>query len=1385
MLSNPSRHRRRIPLPKLPGRSTVLPLLLLLTVLVPASSPSGLHAQPFEIRGRVSGVEGEVPRAAQVELWRAVPSTETDRADLGALPPFQPADDAHVAADGSFRISVAEPGLWTVRVSAPGRIPVERQPFLLTDLRVLDTAILLPAEEVEVLVRDPAGRPVPGVWVEVRPAKVWRQHRERSFEPARRRAVTGDDGRARLPRAVAEEIAIRAFRPGGPESEEVRLSGDELLPDEPVGIVLPIGMPRPLKVRDAAGRPAEGVGVRLGEWSWPAATTDAEGKAQVALSPGRTRVELASPTGWKIDLPIAATASGGPVEVHLPPPVEIVGTVLDRRTEEPLPGVWVWRHGPLQEAVDTAVVTDRAGRFRLWAEPVREVRLFTAAVGYQPWWWDRPVEEGRVQVVFALPPALVVRGQVRDPEGRPVADADVRARTAGWGGRSWKPGRRVLRVLTGPEGRFRIPAHKTEAVELRVEAPGFAPTELLRADAELADPLDIVLRPGAAVAGRAVEPDGAPLPGVAVRIFEGLEPDGRWVSREDRGVARETVSDDDGRFLARHLAAGTYDVELRIEGRAPRLLPGVEPPAGVEEEAVLDLGEVVLEPGVALEGRVVDAEGEPVAEAKVEIGGFPSHSGLGSRQPSGLSARETATDVDGRFRIEDLASDTRVTVRVEAEGLLPTSVPGVELPTASPLEIRLERGARLFGRVVSLGGSPVPTAAVRPILEVPKSYPQPTETDDDGGFDFKALPAGQLTLEVQATGFVPRRLSGLSTAEGRDVGPIEIRLDPGARIDGRVLDPYGVPVVGARVRVGFRLEWGGSGQSVSTRKDGRFEISGGVPPGEIEIVARYGDLAVRREIDLGPAGATVELILEPRQGLTGRVIDPEGTPVGGARVEARPLEPDRVSSYTSVQTDRRGRFHLELEPGKYRVAASEQGFVEAVLEPVVVEEGPPREIELRLQRGATIFGRLTGLEAEELSQVELRGVSEAGTRMVKGKADYAGGYRLSGLQPGSWSVQARIEGQSVEGAVTILTDDREVQLDLHFPQGLLLSGTVLRNEEPVAGARVQLVGPEGAGILDMSAATTGHLGRFRFRGLEPGAYRLWIREPRSQWGAERRIEIWSDQDLVIETWSTRVTGRVLDGEGHPISQVQVVLQPAAREGLGFVGSVQVSTGADGRFVIPAVASGTWRLRVQAAGHGALLHVVTVAGPERDLGDLVLESGGVLLLEPRLSSGVPPPRVWAVLLDPEFRQPVLQNLLLVGPEGRARFEGVPPGSWRLTVFTEETVPATLAVEAVAGGSPDPLPVVLEPRTRLQVEVPELAASDTVARAVVRDGQGEPFVPLGRYFAAEDSSLPVVGGRLDLSSLPAGQWTVEVTVEDGRVWTGTVTTQPERPAKLVLE
>ncbi len=165
-------------------------------------------------------------------------------------------------------------------------------------------------------------------------------------------------------------------------------------------------------------------------------------------------------------------------------------------------------------------------------------------------------------------------------------------------------------------------------------------------------------------------------------------------------------------------------------------------------------------------------------------------------------------------------------------------------------------------------------------------------------------------------------------------------------------------------------------------------------------------------------------------GLTGTVLRSDTkAPIRNARVTlvATGAEQDADASPRSqtVTTDDKGRFEFaHLEAGSYYLSADHPGMVlkqrqrhENML--VSVKEGEQQEIALAMQPSCVITGRVLDEQGEPLQDVSISALRYAytiagrrPTDTARATTDDKGEYRLFGLAPGSYLVQADVGGGS-------------------------------------------------------------------------------------------------------------------------------------------------------------------------------------------------------------------------------------------------------------------------------------------------------------------------------------------------------------------------------------
>jgi hypothetical protein len=288
-------------------------------------------------------------------------------------------------------------------------------------------------------------------------------------------------------------------------------------------------------------------------------------------------------------------------------------------------------------------------------------------------------------------------------------------------------------------------------------------------------------------------------------------------------------------------------------------------------------------------------------------------------------------------------------------------------------------------------------------------------------------------------------------------------------------------------------------------------------------------------------------------GMTGR-ITAEGTnaPIPGARVllfpasrVAHPLGPP-----PQAITDQEGRFAFtRLVPGEYRLDVQKTGFVPPNRPPArpptfTVAAGQPLAVDLQLQRGGVISGRVLDVRGEPLTDARVMALRRVAMPARGGpnvprllpapiqglqQTNDLGDFRVAGLAPGEYVIAAVPHGFTSFG------------------------GPAVAPTSSPRGAHTTAVTTFYPGTADQAGAQT----------ITVGA------------GAEVGNVVF----MVQSAPAFRVSGVVVDESGAPISDAMVRLMPDPRSGgIGFgVGAIgNGRSDANGRFAIDDVPAGTYR-----------------------------------------------------------------------------------------------------------------------------------------------------------------------------------------------------------------
>lgn len=1343
--------------------SAALLLALLSRVLPSGGAVASPARSPIPVSGWALGPDGNPLAGAQVALVPFGSEADHSRRELEGQTGPAPAATVVTGPDGAFQLAAPAPGLWKVVVGAQGLMSMETR-LLLVDETELPAVELQPDAKLAVQVTDGAGSPLAGARVRVAAGEPSRLELGPAWQVPVRSARTDPQGAAVLPRLEGEALLVQAGLEGQPPAEvrDVRTGS--------VRLRLPAGASRRVRVLDASGtKPLSGVLVQVGEHRWPAGRTAADGLVSVPLPPAgrQEKVLLTAADGSRLETSIGRPGTSGaePLPLRLPALAAVSGRIVSARDGRPVAGALLWSQAT--GAVEHAAAD---GTYRIEVPADQEARLAVAARGFlMAEIAVSPERASRRAPTLALEPALSAAGTVVDEQGRPVAGVELTAEPRPTAALPPAARRSGGTTRTSAAGSFRMrPLAARVSHELRLAKPGFAPAlaEIPPLDpSRPAPPLRIVLRKGRTGFGHVVDRREKPVAGARTAL--------RPVPGRPDAPRYPAATGPDGRFEIRDLPAGLYELTARGRGFAPLTIPGLRVPPG---NGSFDLGTVILVAGVAVEGQVSDPQGRPIPEAEVRLtaaGGSPAASGP-DESPSPIF-----TGPDGSFRIEDRRPGETVDLVVQHAGYAPASAPGLRLPREQPVRIVLQPTATVAGSTVDPDGHPVPGALIlvlpsNPVHVGGADRSLQAQSDENGRFQIEGVRPGSFEIRATAPGRQEARLAGLEAQAGQDLQGIEVVLTPGAVLAGRVLSPAGQPVPGAEVSL---LPEGSATVSllsvgaVLSDEQGRYRLEG-ISPGTHAVRAEHEEYRpVQRRLDVQAGANTLDLTLEPGAALSGRVVDPLGAPVAGARVFLRPRSDESPRGLPDDTSGPDGSFTLPgLADGTYRLLAEREGFARSREgQEVVVAGRSVTGIEIQLTPGGAIVGQLLGLDFTELSQVQVR--TDAGQT---GRILPDGSYRIDDVEPGQQRVVAALSGGSrqAEGQVALEPGASEARLDLDFGKGLKLTGRVLRNGEPLAGEGVLLSGTERAGRW----GDTDLEGRFRFEGLDAGRYILQVVSRRGEPRHKEEMEIAADRDVLIELSAASISGRVVDAaDRSPIANARVVLAaPEAERAPNGPFPAEALTDSRGVFQLRDVAEGSWKVRALVADYAPAEADVQVAGAPVDGLELAVRATEGVTLEVLLPTGSPPGAVRVTLLDPGGRV-VSSETYTPGEGGRMRIAGVPPGAWDLLLDADGA--ALISVPVTAPGHAGR--IVLPQPGGLSLRVPSLADGQIGAKVHLRDPRGRPFRILGA------SELDVSSGALDLHRLSPGAWRVTVIAADGRTWSQTAVIASGSTAQLILK
>ena len=541
---------------------------------------------------------------------------------------------------------------------------------------------------------------------------------------------------------------------------------------------------------------------------------------------------------------------------------------------------------------------------------------------------------------------------------------------------------------------------------------------------------------------------------------------------------------------------------------------------------------------------------------------------------------------------------------------------------------------------------PVKRAEVRAI--VTGGEPRTTYTDMSGAFAFTNLPTGRFTIEASKAGYVrtaygarrhdrPGTPVTLTDAQKKQV--LQLRMARGSVITGRVVDEFGQPAQGARVRA----------QQVRMVNGERTLVEVPVPGAMLGEAA--DDRGVYRLYGL-PAGDYV-ISATPRNSGIGDIRRMSESEIRSAEQAIKqpqsPLEPEEppvTVGYTAV-----------FFPG---VLSSSQAS------PITLRRGEERQgVDFAVQfvRTATVEGMVVAPGTVRPESVQLmmlpRQIGQAGLGgpavFLAGAANRVGPdgkFSFPGITPGAYTLSARMNGQ--EGTPLWANADIDVDgqpvsgITLALQEGLTVSGRLAFEMDGVDAptlmtrARLNLIPAETSSFTMSTAATqVTASGAFTMEGVVPGRYRVSaaFNTPEVNWILKSAVikgkdaldvpfdlapgDVITDAVLTFTNRTQELSGTLQDASKRPAPDFTVVVFPVDKALWGSTRRVRtVRPDTTGKFTFTNLPSGAYRiaavldigqedLRDQTLLEelAAASLAITIADGEKRIQDLRLASGG--------------------------------------------------------------------------------------------------------------------------------------------------------------------------------
>jgi protocatechuate 3,4-dioxygenase beta subunit len=581
---------------------------------------------------------------------------------------------------------------------------------------------------------------------------------------------------------------------------------------------------------------------------------------------------------------------------------------------------------------------------------------------------------------------------------------------------------------------------------------------------------------------------------------------------------------------------------------------------------------------VPISGKVVDPDGEPVANAVVGFNNQPDPASETRPQSDDFGwpfwITET-TDAQGRWRINRIAESAIRTIYggashpeyVGSEFIFVTRAPDAEKQLlAGTHTFKLGRAVMVRGTVVDSGGQPVPDAHVL-VGQQGESGRRETKTQSDGSFSVSGCKPGKSLLTAVADGYAA---TTLALDLGAQSDSFQLKLQHGRVLKLRIVGSNGNPVAKAIVWLDtfergpinlpdkkpapVQIDF-----SRQADNDGRLEWDS-APDQDLKLDVSASGYMRTDGVTVRPDGEEHLITLTPALAISGSVSDASsGKAVPRFRIITGWPSWNPSDNTTNYQWSPLDRFWLSFDGGKFHHLYEEPviggtadpafvfkfeagGYAPFITRAVKATEGEVR-FDVALRPGLATPVTVLLPDGRPASGADVGLVSQgARLNLVPGgfspdNVQSGGGLLLTDSQ-GRFSLApdesiTRVIAANAQGYAEASPSALAAEPSLILQPWGRLEGTYLSGGEGVADR--ELLFQPGQGALDTVSydftayrVKTDHEGRFAFSKVPPGKHRL--------------VRVITDKNSGTSSWSNE----------HPL--MEVVVRPGETTAVTIGGS---------------------------------------------------------------------------------------------------------------------------------------------------------------------------------------------------------------------------------------